>query len=301
MKLAFLISTHTDVTQLKRLIEALPNNSVFFIHVDKKADLKPFTDAFIGDDRVVFIKHRVDVKWGSINEVEYQMELVRAAFDSKEKYDRLITMSGMDYPLWNKERIVQFFEQDTQTEYLTAIDVSTPSKLSEIYREYFFLVSKPGHWRYPINCFIRKALRLLGVRKPLKCKIADKTWKLYKGAAWWAITPQLAKDILYEWDNNKELSKWLRYCMCSAELFAQTVAMNSEKWSERCLFYASGHDSLPKHTPLTYITWKNKEIKVLDIDDLDTLKSNDKMFCRKVITGKSDTLVNAIDRINKKG
>lgn len=63
MKLAFLISTHTDVSQLKRLVEALPDNSVFFIHVDGKVDIAPFKEAFIGDERVVFIEHRVNVKW----------------------------------------------------------------------------------------------------------------------------------------------------------------------------------------------------------------------------------------------
>ena len=148
-KLAFLISTHTDVLQLVRLINALPDNSVFFIHVDKKADMIPFTKAFVDDCRVRFIDHRVDVRWGSINEVEYQMELVRAALNSGEQFDRLITLSGMDYPVWSKERIIDFFERDKEKEYLAGTDVSYPWHASAIYQQYFFKVAKPGSgWKY---------------------------------------------------------------------------------------------------------------------------------------------------------
>ena len=106
MKLAFLISTHTDVQQLQRLVCALPDESVFFLHVDKKSDINIFKLAFLDDGRMKFIDHRVNVRWGSINEVEYQMELVRAALEYGEQFERLITISGMDYPVWSKEQIV---------------------------------------------------------------------------------------------------------------------------------------------------------------------------------------------------
>lgn len=296
MKLAFLISTHTDVSQLKRLVEALPDNSVSFIHVDGKVDIAPFKEAFIGDERVVFIEHRVNVKWGSINEVEYQMELVRTALNSGEQFDRLITISGMDYPVWSKEQIVQFFEQDREKEYLTAIDVSFPWRMSAIYQQYFFWVHKPGSgWKYYVTRALGRTLRLLGVKKPLRRKIGDKTYKLYKGAAWWAITPKLAKVILHEWDTNEELKDWLKWCMCPAELFVQTVALNDEVWREKCMLDNEKY-SLPMHTPLTYVTWVNEEIKTLDESDYDKIIQSNKMFCRKVASGKSDGLIELITK-----
>lgn len=296
MKLTFLISTHTDVSQLKRLVEALPDNSVFFIHLDGKVDIAPFKEAFIGDERVVFIEHRVNVKWGSINEVEYQMELVRTALNSGEQFDRLITISGMDYPVWSKEQIVQFFEQDREREYLTAIDVSFPWRMSFIYQQYFFWIHKPGSgWEYYVTRALGRALRLLGIKKPLRRKIGDKTYKLYKGAAWWAITPKLAKVILHEWDTNEELKDWLKWCMCPAELFAQTVALNDEVWREKCMLDNEKY-SLPMLTPLTYVTWVNEEIKTLDEADYDKIIQSGKMFCRKVASGKSDGLIELITK-----
>lgn len=296
MKLAFLISTHTDVSQLKRLVEALPDNSVSFIHVDGKVDIAPFKEAFIGDERVVFIEHRVNVKWGSINEVEYQMELVRTALNSGEQFERLITISGMDYPVWSKEQIVQFFEQDREREYLTAIDVSFPWRMSFIYQQYFFWIHKHGSgWEYYVTRAFGRALKMLGIKKPLRRKIGGKAYKLYKGAAWWAITLKLAKVILHEWDTNEELKDWLKWCMCPAELFAQTVALNDEVWREKCILDNEKY-SLPMHTPLTYVTWVNEEIKTLDESDYDKIIQSNKMFCRKVASGKSDGLIELITK-----
>ena len=294
-KLAFLISTHTDVLQLVRLINALPDNSVFFIHVDKKADMIPFTNAFVDDCRVRFIDHRVDVRWGSINEVEYQMELVRAALNSGEQFDRLITLSGMDYPVWSKERIIDFFERDKEKEYLAGTDVSYPWHASAIYQQYFFKVAKPGSgWKYYVTRALERTLRLFGIKKPLQKKIGNKTYKLYTGAAWWAITPRLAAMILHEWDTNVELKNWLKYCMCPAELFAQTVAFNNDDWREKCMLNNANY-SLPSLTPLTYIIWLNKEIKVLNEDDYNIIMRSGKMYARKIVSGKSDRLVAMID------
>ena len=298
MKLAFLISTHTDVSQLKRLVGALPDNSVSFIHVDGKVDIAPFKEAFIGDERVVFIEHRVNVKWGSINEVEYQMELVRTALNSGEQFERLITISGMDYPVWSKEQIVQFFEQDREKEYLTAIDVSFPWRMSAIYQQYFFWVHKPGSgWEYYVTRALGRALRLLGIKKPLRMKVGDKTYKLYKGAAWWAITPKLAKVILHEWDTNEKLKDWLKWCMCPAELFAQTVAFNDESWKEKCIEHRGKKWGLPLLTPLTYIEWRGRGL-IVELDEAyyDRIIQSGKMFCRKIVSGKSDALVEIIKR-----
>ena len=43
MKLAFLISAHTDPEHLKRLILSLPEDAVFVVHIDAKSDISAFT------------------------------------------------------------------------------------------------------------------------------------------------------------------------------------------------------------------------------------------------------------------
>ena len=73
MNIAYLISAHTDAPQLKRLVEALHPDAHFFIHIDKKSDITPFTSLLQGDN-IHFLTNRVNVRWGTILEVKYQMD-----------------------------------------------------------------------------------------------------------------------------------------------------------------------------------------------------------------------------------
>ena len=99
-QLAFLISAHTDPQHLCRLVKSLPASSEFFIHIDAKSDIRPFR-ALLQQPNVHFVKPRTDVMWGSIGVVDSQMAMIREALDSGIKFDYLISMSGLDYPLWS--------------------------------------------------------------------------------------------------------------------------------------------------------------------------------------------------------
>ena len=297
MKLAFLISAHTDATQLARLVKALPDNSVFFIHIDKKSDIHIF-EKFLGDDdRVRFLPYRVDVVWGSLNEVEYQMELIRAALVADEHFDYLITLSGMDYPLWSKEKITNFFQMANGQEYLCGTDISWQDRPSRLYRQYRLLAQKTwrnGTLKNKFRVALRHIIAALGIRKPLVFRAGEKEYHLYKGAAWWAITPQLASFVLQEWDSNEALVKYFRTSFCPAETFIQTVAFNSE-WKAKCLEKTTPWESLEALTPLTYIYY-HPVIKVLTEDDFATIMDSGKMFARKLQSGVSEKLIEMIDK-----
>lgn len=44
------------------------------------------------------------------------------------------------------------------------------------------------------------------------------------------------------------------------------------------------------------MTWVNEEIKTLEEADYDKIMQSGKMFCRKIVSGKSDALVEIIKR-----
>lgn len=302
MKLAFLISAHTDAPQLKRLIGALPDNSVFFVHIDRKSDMTPFSALLAADKRVRFIKHRVSVVWGSINEVEYQMELVRAALLSDLSFDYLITLSGMDYPVWEKGQMLEFFDRQQGHEFLCGAPITMHGKGSKLYREYRLFASLP--WKYgsvksKFRVLLRKTLWMLGFRKPLTFSVCESEYNLYKGAAWWAISPELAAYILGEWDKNDKLVSYFKTSFCPAETFAQTVAFNNKQWRNRCIVNPTW-EGLEVNTPLTFIHY-HPVMKILTEDDYDDIVSSGKMFARKIITGKSDKLVTMLlNQCNKR-
>lgn len=299
-KLAFLISAHTDAPHLLRLVDSLPRHSDFYIHIDRKADLSVFR-AVLSRPNVHFIAHRVDVVWGSLREVEYQMEMIRAALrDGRADY--LITLSGLDYPIWSNRRITDFFENAGGREFVRGIPMLRQGQAVASYREYRFFSSypwRPGSIASKMRVALRKTVAAMGIRKPLEIKCPEKTYVLHKGAAWWAMTPGLATHVLQQWDNNKALVSYFKTSFCPAETFVQTVAFNSG-FASRCMPAEGQYESLAALTPLTYIYY-HPVIKIMTEDDYDTLKASGKMFCRKVTTRESGRLMDMLDAERAEG
>lgn len=289
MKLAFLISAHTDPRQLHRLINALPTTADFYVHIDLKSNINDFIKE-IQDSRVHFIKNRQNVVWGSLIETKYQMELIRACLASGVDYDYLITLSGLDYPVWSNTKIEKYFEDHKGIEILQGLCLEKSDPHSKGYQEFrFFSSHKQKSFLCRLGIVLRILLKHIGIKKPLVIYANGKNYKFYKGAAWWAISPKLASLVLSEWDNNKELVRYFMSSFCPAETFTQTVAFNSE-FASKCLLTEGFYTCLQDLTPLTYIDY-SPVVKILTEEDYDKVIRSDKMFCRKVVSGTSDRFV----------
>ena len=296
MKLAFLISAHTDAQHLLRLINCLPPDSDKYIHIDLKADIKAFS-AVAAQDNVQIINERFNVMWGSFLQVNFQRALMRAALSSGIDYDYLISLSGLDYPLWNNERILRFFEQNKGREFIQGVRVKEQGKDTKLYQEYRFLNNH--YWKYgslksKFRVAIRKIVYALGFRKPLIVKCDGICYDLYKGSDWWAITANLAKHFMGFYDTHPAFISYFKNSFSPNETIWQTIAFHSE-FADKCILSVGKINKLEELTPLTYIEYGD-DIKVFSEDDFDTLIKSDKMFCRKVVTGKSDKLMDMIDR-----
>ena len=295
MKLAFLISAHTDAQQLLRLVNSLPSDSDKYIHIDLKADINSFS-VVAAQDNVQIIKDRYNVMWGSFLQVDFQRALMKTALSSRVNYDYLITMSGLDYPLWSNERINRFFEQNKGKEFIQGVRVKDQGEDTKLYREYRFLNNHC--WRYgtlksKFRVAIRKTIYALGFRKPLSVMCDGTIYDLYKGSDWWAITGDLARLLMDFYESHPAFVRYFKNSFSPNETIWQTIAFHSE-FADKCILSVGKIDGLEDLTPLTYIEYGD-EIKVLTEEDFDKLIQSDKMFCRKVITGKGDKLMDMID------
>ena len=295
MNIAYLISAHTDAPQLKRLVEALHPDAHFFIHIDKKVDITPF-QAVLQRDNVHFLTQRIDVRWGTILEVDYQMALIKAAIDYPIAFDRIFFLSGMDYPLWSNKRITAWLEEQGEREILSGICMDTPCIRGPQHDGYalarpFFQIDalgNKGNQRLSILC--RKLKGALGFRKPLSFMVEGVRWSLYKGAAWWCISEQLATYIYNMYMMEPAIRRYFVDSFGQAETLIQTIVFNSPQWTSRCLLFQGEYPGLAALTPLHYIVY-DPIIKVMDETDYDTLMASGKMFTRKLVSGKSDKLV----------
>lgn len=299
MKIAFLYSAYTDPQHLKRLIDVMPKGSESFIHIDAKSDICQFK-AVVNGEHIHYLEQRYNVVWGSFRQTEYQIALIRAALQSGIVFDYLMTMSGMEYPIWSNRRIEAFLTEKRKAnkELLQALCLTEQSKdqqrLYIRHWPYNNRPAKPGSLFSKYRVMMRKLMFALGRRKPLEFDADGHHYKLYKGSDWFAITPELGAFVLDRWDNSPQLRAYFEDSFTPSETAIHTIAFNSEEFFRNCIFNDGPYTRLVDLTPLTYIDYRPL-VHILDESYMDTLLSSGKMLCRKVISGKSDLLMEQLD------
>ena len=103
----------------------------------------------------------------------------------------------------------------------------------------------------------------------------------------------MAAFILEQYETKPQIAHYFRDSFCPAETLIQTIAFNSPHWAGRCILSEGPYQSLAALTPLHFIEY-DPVIKILDESDLDRLLASGKMFCRKVVSGRSDNLVDEL-------
>ena len=123
--IAYLISAYKDEKQLLRLITSLDENAYFFIHIDKKSSFSPsFYLQLKSKNNIFLTPRRFYVNWGSFAQVLYQKELLELALSCGIKFNRLVCLSGQDYPIWSNAKIRKEFEENPQKEYIAGYNIT---------------------------------------------------------------------------------------------------------------------------------------------------------------------------------
>lgn len=294
MKIAFLISTNKDARHLRDLIDSLPTDADYYIHVDAKRDLLHFEN-MVRRQNVTFLRNRMSVVAGSLSEVQVQVELLRKALDAGN-YDYLVHICGSDYPLWGNSCIDNFFANANGRQIISGIAMIGQGKAAYPYCDFQPLGNHAWHGgslKARARVALRKALSQANIHKTLRIHCPLKTYTLYKGASSWAITPELAYQVVSEWDDNRQLREYFSTSLRPVETFVPTVALNSE-FASSCTIVKGRYKGADTLSPLTYIDGST-EPKVLTEVDFTSIKNEDKMFCRKVVTDYSDGLKSMID------
>lgn len=299
MKIAYLISAHTDPTHLARLVQALDVEGVtdFFVHVDKKVDIAPFMRALPPVEKhVTYCKTRIYSIWGGYSQCLYQRELIDTCKNSGTAYDRVFFLTGQDYPLWLNERIIKELASHPDTQYITGMDISTcddPPKIKDKLVLYHFFRDLPVPYSLKISRGSRIIMRLLPIRR--KPYIVDKGVKkhVFQASSYCCLTWPLIEHISEQF-RNKTLANYFKYTFAPDELFLPTIVFNSP-YAGQATLHKGGYPGLKGLTQLHYIEY-NKAIKVFTEEDFDLLMSTGKMFARKLVTGTSDALMDMIDK-----
>lgn len=108
MRHAWLIIAHNEFVILQRLISMLDHErSDFFIHFDAK--VKTLPEITVEKGRLFVLENRVDVRWGSVSQIETELVLLDAALKNGP-YTHYHILSGTHLPLKPVTELFQFYD-----------------------------------------------------------------------------------------------------------------------------------------------------------------------------------------------
>lgn len=298
MRIAYLISAYTDLPQLMRTMDALDSeDSRFFVHIDRKS-----TMTVPPREHLNVLEKRFFVQWGGWNQVLYQQALLEACMNDPAGYDRIVLISGQDYPLLSPEGIAREFRLHPDRQYVKGQNISapgTPERGREKITVYHFFrdLELPHRLKQAVCGGSRWLMRLLPIRKKPYLMVHGERWDVYQASSYLALTGACARYVLEQMRRNRELMSYFRHSFIPEELVIPTILFHSP-YREGCEEVEGGYLELEDLSALTYFHYGEK-VSEFRLEDYDELIASGKMFARKMRTGVSDTLMDRINALNR--
>ncbi len=288
MKIAILIQCHCNPEQINLMIDVLGEERFdFYVHVDKKSNI---TAQIVKKENVYFVdeEKRIDVRWGTISQVDATLALLKLATGNGKNYGYYALVSGQDFPIKTGSQIEKFFNENNGKNF---VGLETTKSINGKYTN----LDKRNDLIFPAwlmkRDFFTRLLRRLYVAVTggygrtfgiFKRKNILNT-QFYFGSQWWCISEDFANYIINYLSNNPQYREFYATCSCPDESFFQTLLMNSE--------YANTQTNY-----LHYIVWEQGKSspKNLTLDDYDRIRKSEYLFMRKVDKNNDGGLVEKI-------
>ena len=128
MRIAYHISVHHKPLQFKWLFDAIYNSEdLFAVHIDRKTP-EPAAKAFIdivGDKPNVHFCKKHSVIYGEWALCEVELDGIMFFLKNYENWDYFINMSGQDYPVKNRAKVIAELTKNPTQNYINLIALST--------------------------------------------------------------------------------------------------------------------------------------------------------------------------------
>ena len=298
MKIAYLILAHTDPIQLKRLVLSLSGEEkYFFIHIDKKMDISKFKEELEGIQNVYWTNKRIFITWCGYSQTEAILANLEEMFKTNIKFERVLMLTGLDYPLKSSKEIENEFKNNPNKQYMIGFNISkcTTKKQIEKITYYHFrdLHIKNAKISSIISSIWLKVNHIIPLRKKIFTKEKD-CFDIYMSSEYWALTYECVKELYDTYMKNEKLRKYLKTAFCPSEMFMPTLLFNSKFAKDATLFDSKEYTCLADLTLLHYIEYTSS-IAIYDENDYEKLMNSGKMFVRKLVSGKSEKLIEMIN------
>lgn len=217
-KHAFLIIAHNEYEVLQQLVESLdcPEADIY-IYIDKKTARLPSLKTKFS--RLIILKNREKVYWGTVNQIKTETALLREAYASGIHYDYYHLLSGIHYPLRPIREILSFFESSGGKSVVQPMEDTEEAKNKRLGKYHFLLkyyrspnirLAKAYHVAWKISLKIQQ---IIGVRR-------NTSFCGGKSSNWCSLTDEAVGKWL---EDEKKIFKRFRWTYCADEYVTMSV------------------------------------------------------------------------------
>ncbi len=267
--IAIIITAYKDLENIRELLDRLKEFPVY-IHIDKKSSLIKEIAKIASHKNVIFVDSTYNITWGSPSHLHAIFNLMLEASKNKD-VSYIHVISGQDFPAITSDKIVELSNKFKSNIFMTCralSEIKDKGVRARLYRRSLF----PGvDSRSFLGKFVKlmERLQFLFPRKNLgNYQLND----IYKGMIWSSF-PREFMDYVIENHSSGTFMKDLNRTNIAEEFFFQTIAMNSH-WKDKVI-----------NNNLRYTDWSGRNgsnPSILDLSDLDKIKSSDCIFVRKI-------------------
>jgi hypothetical protein len=278
MRTAHLILVHKNPIQIERMLKRMYHpNFDFFIHVDKKVDIKPYFH--LGNlTNVFFVKNRVDIKWGGYSIIKAAFNGINESCRNNQKYNFINFLSGQDYPIKPIEEIASFFQDNIGKEFIQYKDIISDWKEAQRRYKRYHLTE----FKFKGSTRLERIINYFFQERKMPYKLHP-----YGESMFWMLSPEVALYVMNRVQGDKKLESFFNYVWAGDEFLFQTLIMDSP-YRDRVI-----------NNNFRYIDWSEKKAnpKALEIEDFSKLKKSSMLFARKFDIEKSGEILDMIDLI----
>ncbi len=287
MKKAYILLVHKNPEQVRRLIGRLGDGkSIFFVHLDKKTESLDFQIVFDLGSHV----NRVDnvfTNWGEYSLVQATLNCLTAVRDCGERFERVILLSGQDYPIKNNQEIDAFFSASPFSIFIEYFAIPNHDKWHPnggLYRvdKYFRGLTKSQK-------YAAKALNFLALVSPMFGRKMPAGMEPYAGSGWWIVDMYAVEYILGYLSKNPSYAAFHRHTFAADEVFFQMLLLNAEDEKIRQSISSDN---------LRFIKWRDKSAahpEVIVKEDLKSIIQSEALFARKFDLVEDTEIFDLID------
>jgi hypothetical protein len=288
---AYLVLVHGAPEQAARLIARIsdPADTVI-VHVDRKADLAPFTEAFAKlPIAPVLTRKRVRVYWGGWGIVQATVIGMREALALQRPWSHLVLLSGADYPIRSVAETQAFFQQNAGKSYISWSSGDGPGYVDadrrgnaawrwtgELSRMLTWQVSIRGRrWCFPSE----RTPYALPRRLPRALRTP------YQGSAWWSLTPEAVAYCVRHLRRHPSIAAHFRFVFAADENVFHMMLLSSPL-----------RDTLVNED-LRFMHWDNNSPPTIVLDDVEAMRASRKLFARKFDLASTPEPMDALDEL----